>query len=79
MLLQEAGVRLVYDCKGAIVSTATCPRAVGTTVAIGELFKPLPVRHRVGVLAVSESIKLRQQIPNPTANAFATLSALISF
>lgn len=40
-------MRLVYDCKGAIVSSGTCPRAVGTTVAVGELFKPLPVRHRV--------------------------------
>ncbi|MEW5316024.1 MAG: hypothetical protein WDW38_007416 [Sanguina aurantia] len=43
---QDAGVRLVYDCRGAIVSSSTCPRAMGTTVAVGELFRPLPVRHR---------------------------------
>ena len=42
-----AGVRLAYDQAGAVLSQASAPRAVGTTVAVRDLFKPLPVRYKV--------------------------------
>ena len=44
---QAAAVRLVYGHSGALVSNAPAARAVGTTVAVGEIFKPLPVRFKV--------------------------------
>lgn len=43
-----AAVRLAYDQAGAVLSQASAARAVGTTVAVKELFKPLPVRFKVG-------------------------------
>ena len=44
---QESGTRLEYDHAGAISSQASAPRSVGTTVALKDLFKTLPVRHKV--------------------------------
>lgn len=44
-----AGVRLAYDQAGAVLSQASAARAVGTTVAVRDLFKPLPVRYKVAV------------------------------
>jgi hypothetical protein len=41
---QEAGVRLAYDHSGTITGLAAAARAVGTTVAVRDLFKSLPVR-----------------------------------
>lgn len=41
-----SGTRLFYDHNGAIVSIAPIARAQGTTVAVKELFKPLPVRYK---------------------------------
>ena len=41
---QAAGVRLTYDPAGALASRAPAARAVGTTVAVRDLFKRLPVR-----------------------------------
>jgi DNA mismatch repair protein MutL len=43
---QEGGTRVEYDRSGGVARTAPAPRAVGTTVALRELFKPLPVRHK---------------------------------
>lgn len=42
------GTRISYDKNGSILSTAPIARAKGTTVAVKELFKPLPVRFKVG-------------------------------
>ena len=42
-----AGVRLTYDHVGKLTGTAATARALGTTVAVRELFKPLPVRYKV--------------------------------
>ena len=39
--------RLTYDHTGSLVGTAPTARAVGTTVAAKDLFKTLPVRHKV--------------------------------
>lgn len=39
--------RLTYDHTGALVGTAPTARAVGSTVAVKDLFKTLPVRHKV--------------------------------
>jgi DNA mismatch repair protein PMS2 len=44
---QEVGVRLEYTHQGGLAQQTPCPRAVGTTVAVKDLFKGLPVRHRV--------------------------------
>lgn len=44
---QEVGSRLEFDTQGLLVATRSCARALGTTVAIKGLFKPLPVRHKV--------------------------------
>lgn len=41
---QAAGVRLEYSHEGGIASQAAAARAVGTTVAVRDIFKPLPVR-----------------------------------
>ncbi|KAL3143766.1 hypothetical protein ABBQ32_003597 [Trebouxia sp. C0010 RCD-2024] len=38
--------RLTYDHTGALVGTAPTARAVGSTVAVKDLFKTLPVRHK---------------------------------
>lgn len=45
--------RLSYDHTGTLVGTTPTARAVGTTVAVKDLFKTLPVRHKVtqGVFA----------------------------
>lgn len=42
-----AGVRLTYNHAGKLTGTAATARAPGTTVAVRELFKPLPVRFKV--------------------------------
>ncbi|KAK9825372.1 hypothetical protein WJX81_005933 [Elliptochloris bilobata] len=41
-----AGVRLTYDHAGKLMGTAATARAPGTTVAVRELFKHLPVRFK---------------------------------
>ena len=46
-----AGVRLTYDHAGKLTGTAATARAPGTTVAVRELFKPLPVRFKARVKA----------------------------
>lgn len=43
---QEVGARLVFDARGQLLSQAAAPRATGTTIAVRDLFKHLPVRHR---------------------------------
>ena len=48
---ESAGVRLTYDHHGKVVSQQSAARAVGTTVSIRDLFKTLPVRHKVCRLA----------------------------
>lgn len=40
-------MRLEYDKDGKLVQQTACARAVGTTVAIKDLFAPLPVRRQV--------------------------------
>ena len=42
-----AGVRLTYNHVGELTGSAATARAPGTTVAVRELFKPLPVRFKV--------------------------------
>lgn len=44
---QTAAVRLAYSPSGELTSTRPAARAVGTTIAVAELFKPLPVRFKV--------------------------------
>lgn len=44
--------RLTYDHTGMLVGTAPTARAVGTTVAVKDLFKTLPVRHKVQAGAI---------------------------
>ncbi|KAL4438704.1 hypothetical protein ABPG77_006308 [Micractinium sp. CCAP 211/92] len=43
---QEVGVRLSYDHNGVLTGQTGAARTVGTTVAVRELFKRLPVRHK---------------------------------
>ncbi|GIL80762.1 hypothetical protein Vretifemale_9813 [Volvox reticuliferus] len=43
---QVAGVRLEYDHEGLLTSQSPAPRAVGTTVAVKNLFATMPVRHK---------------------------------
>ncbi|KAL6769122.1 MLH2 [Auxenochlorella protothecoides x Auxenochlorella symbiontica] len=43
---EAAGTRLDFDERGRLVGRAAVPRAVGTTVAVRNLFARLPVRHR---------------------------------
>jgi DNA mismatch repair ATPase MutL len=54
-----------YDRMGAIKSTASAPRAVGTTVVLKDLFKTLPVRHKAraaadDTIAVAAAVARRQ-------------------
>ncbi len=44
---QDAGVKLVFDHTGAITSKGSAARSLGTTVAVRDLFKGLPVRCKV--------------------------------
>lgn len=44
---QAAANRLEFDRDGHLTSTTPVARAVGTTVALKELFAPLPVRRQV--------------------------------
>jgi hypothetical protein len=46
-VIQPAATRLEFDRNGKLSSSAACARGVGTTVAIKELFGPLPVRRQV--------------------------------
>lgn len=41
-------VSLAPSMQGKLVGQAPTPRAVGTTVAVKDLFKTLPVRHKAG-------------------------------
>lgn len=43
---EECGSKLTYDHSGKLMSRTAAPRAVGTTVAVQNLFAPLPVRHK---------------------------------
>lgn len=43
----ETGTRLSYDHAGVLTSSVSVARARGTTVAVRDLFKPLPVRFKV--------------------------------
>jgi DNA mismatch repair protein PMS2 len=43
---QVVGTELTFDNLGKLVSQRPCPRPVGTTVRVKELFKRIPVRHR---------------------------------
>ncbi|GIL65778.1 hypothetical protein Vafri_19404 [Volvox africanus] len=43
---QAAGVRLEYDHEGLLTCQSPAPRAVGTTVAVKNLFATMPVRHK---------------------------------
>lgn len=51
--LQAAGMRLEFDRQGVLTSSTTCARAPGTTVAVADLFTPLPVRRQVRSLHAS--------------------------
>ena len=46
---EDAGWRIEYDAFGRINGKTTAPRAVGTTVTVKGLFKPLAVRHKVRI------------------------------
>eukprot|EP00884_Botryococcus_braunii_P005905 jgi/Botrbrau1/15315/Bobra.0319s0005.2 len=41
-----AGTRLTFDQNGTLVSQTPVARAIGTTVAVKDIFKSLPVRHK---------------------------------
>ena len=41
---KEAGNKIYYDHNGKIVSKETCPRSIGTTVKLSDLFCTMPVR-----------------------------------
>ena len=43
----QMGARLTYDHAGVLTGMAAAARSKGTTVAVKELFKPLPVRYKV--------------------------------
>ncbi|XP_037791129.1 mismatch repair endonuclease PMS2-like [Penaeus monodon] len=43
---QAVATKLVYDHNGKLVSKTPCPRQVGTTVTLQNLFSTLPVRHK---------------------------------
>jgi len=70
--LQDAGTRIEYDHDGSITSTATAPRAVGTTVALKDLFKTLPVRHKV---RRSVQLGLRNACVSDVSHGHAGLSS----
>ena len=42
----DTGVRLTYDEQGRLISQEPTARARGTTIAVKDLFKPLPVRYK---------------------------------
>ena len=42
----ECGTKLNYDHHGNLVSRATSPRAIGTTISVSGLFRNLPVRYK---------------------------------
>ena len=42
-----AAARLEFDREGRLCAKTACARGVGTTVAVKELFSPLPVRRQV--------------------------------
>ena len=44
---QAAGTRLEFDRDGRLTSSSPVARAVGTTVAVKDLFAALPVRRQV--------------------------------
>ena len=41
-----AGMKIAYDGEGRVMSESTTARSVGTTVRVGRLFEPLPVRRK---------------------------------
>ncbi len=73
-----SGTRLFYDNNGSIVSTAPIARATGTTVAVKELFKPLPVRYKVAALACSQQIALLHPCRQLTRSMSVSLFTYVS-
>lgn len=51
-----AGSRVVYDSSGGIEGQTSIARARGTTIALRELFKPLPVRRKVKSISDGHSV-----------------------
>ena len=43
---EETGSKITYDHTGNLLARTLAPRAVGTTIAVQNLFRRLPVRHR---------------------------------
>ena len=43
---EEVGMKLVFDKQGQLVSKTSMARSIGTTIAVRNLFEPLPVRLR---------------------------------
>ncbi|ROT82920.1 Mismatch repair endonuclease PMS2 [Penaeus vannamei] len=43
---QAVATKLVYDHNGKLITKTPCPRQVGTTVTLQNLFSTLPVRHK---------------------------------
>ncbi len=52
------GTRLTFDRQGKLAGREACARGVGTTVAVRELFAPLPVRRQVRQLACTHSVAI---------------------
>ena len=72
----KAAARLTYDHEGRVASQAPAARATGTTVAIRDLFRPLPVRHKVNSHKCSCRLKMWDNsslVPPVSAAAQAAL------
>lgn len=51
---QKLASKLTFDKAGRFMGFAPCARGVGTTVSIGGIFKPLPVRYKVGIILTGQ-------------------------
>ena len=77
------GSRVSYDASGKIAQQTPVARARGTTTALRELFRPLPVRRKVGpsfmasCRALGYDICCFSWVSEPSKNIFTLSSCLL--
>ena len=61
---QSAAVRLTYKQTGELAYSTPAARAVGTTVTVAAVFKPLPVRYKVSSAQICIPLLFGPEVQN---------------
>ena len=61
---EAVGARLEFDHQGQLKQSIAAARSPGTTVCVKDIFKPLPVRHKVQPASRSTALVVRSCLPS---------------